>query len=498
MEKRYWNLAKDPFLTCLLAFLCAVGIASLIEFSLEVTLLLIAFGLSFVVYAFRSVAEKESRRKVFVFCGILLCFSLGILRYQVRDLHIINEGLLEALGEEVSVELILTKEPVVKGDKRVYVGEALGYGREKIIVRADLYPEFSYGDRVLFTGRLEKPKSFNLSNGRVFNYGEFLSKDDIFLTLSFAQGEFVSQGSPNFIKKSLFSIKELFVRNLERVVSEPEAGLLSGILLGKEDSLGSYWEEKFRITGLSHIVVLSGYNITLVSESFLKIFSFLSGAAAIWGSILGITLFSVAVGGGASVIRAALMALIIIIARATGRTYFAGRALILVAFLMVFLNPKILIFDLGFQLSFLSAGALIWGVPLFKSYTARLRDFFNLKEIFIATLTTQLFVLPLLLYTTGSFSLTGIVVNILVLPVIPVIMFLGFITGVVGFFGSASSFLFGALSELLLRYVLIVVEFFSRIDFLNVSIRSFPWFFVFLSYGLFGYLFFKLKKERIG
>ncbi|MEK7151852.1 MAG: ComEC/Rec2 family competence protein, partial [Patescibacteria group bacterium] len=182
-------------------------------------------------------------------------------------------------------------------------------------------------------------------------------------------------------------------------------------------------------------------------------------------------------------------------ARATGRTHDITIALFLAGFLMLLHNPKILMFDPSFQLSFLATLGLIYGAPLIEKYFHLVPTRFQLREFATATIATQIFVLPLLLYMTGEFSMVALPVNLLVLVFIPLTMLFGFLTGVVGFVSTTLSVPFAAVSYLFLAYELQVVEFFSSLPFASVSVRYFPlWLLIFL-YILISAMIFRFYKN---
>lgn len=498
MEKDFSSIVHDKLVIFLTGFLLSVFISSFAPFGVSAAGSLLILALSMWVYGTREIEDEIFRKKVLIVSIFICACSIGMLRYIAKDFHIIDPYLLAQKEKTASLEVTIISEPREKASYREYIGTLNSYGKEKILVRADLYPEFMYGDKVLFTGTLDEPRTFETETGRVFDYPAYLSKDDIYLILAFAEGSLLSKGNGNVIKEKLFTFKNAFIEKLERNIPDPESSLLSGILLGSEDSLGKEWEDRFRTTGISHIVVLSGYNITLVAESVLKLLTFLPLRAALLGSSIGIILFTLAVGGGASVVRASSMALLVILARATGRKYMIGRALLIVGGVMVFINPKVLVFDFGFQLSFLATIALIWLAPLLSPCLEWCPDKGNLREILSATLATQVTVLPLLLYTTGIFSIMSFPVNMLILPFVPLTMFLGFVTGAVGFLGSWLAFPFGVISQFLLLYILKIVELFSSLQFLTLSLHSFSWIFLVITYGALGYFFLRLKiwQER--
>jgi len=118
-----------------------------------------------------------------------------------------------------------------------------------------------------------------------------------------------------------------------------------------------------------------------------------------------------------------------------------------------------------------------------------------LREIASATIATQLFVLPLLLFHTGELSIVGVLVNLLVLPVVPLIMLIGFTSGMLGFLTSWLAFPFAAITQLLLFYVLKVVEFFSSLPLASIRIPYFPLIFMLVLYTLYGFIFLKFSKS---
>jgi ComEC/Rec2-related protein len=196
--------------------------------------------------------------------------------------------------------------------------------------------------------------------------------------------------------------------SIEKMIPEPESGLLSGLLLGSKKALSDEWVERFRASGLVHMVVLSGYNITIVADSIIKFFSFLPVFVSNIFAVFGILAFALMTGATPTTVRASIMALVAIFSRHTGRTYLAGRALIFAGFVMVLNNPKILAFDFSFQLSFLATVAIILLSPKIKDYLNFVTEKFGLREIVASTLATQIFVAPLLLFRSGQLSILSL------------------------------------------------------------------------------------------
>ncbi|MCH8329246.1 MAG: ComEC/Rec2 family competence protein [Nanoarchaeota archaeon] len=185
-------------------------------------------------------------------------------------------------------------------------------------------------------------------------------------------------------------------------------------MLGTKQSLGEELKQDFIDTGIVHIVVLSGYNVTIVSDAIVGFFGyFLSGMVAFSLGLISIVFFAIMTGAGATIVRASIMAILVLIARRIGRTYEITRALLLAGLVMLIHNPWILVFDISFQLSFLATVGLIYLAPRFEKYVRFLPKFWDIRGIFAATIATQLFVLPFILYKMGTLSLVSPFVNLL-------------------------------------------------------------------------------------
>lgn len=427
---------------------------------------------------------------------VILAAGLGTLRLAVAEQSQGNPLLDERVGSKVSAEGVVIDEPDERENNTALMVRFESVGAEvfhdKVLVRTERYPKFHYGDRVRVEGKLERPQSFETDTGRVFDYPQYLAKDGIFYQVNFAKVSLLSAGGGNPLKSTLFSIKDAFLARVSRVIPEPQAGLLGGLVVGAKQSLGKELLDMFRITGIIHIVVLSGFNITIVANFIMRFFGLIfyrrgkegkKGMSSLIAGAVSIILFVIMVGASATAVRAGAMALIGLLALATGRTSVITRALILTGFLMVLQNPHILLFDPSFQLSFLATLGLIQLSPRIEARLMRVPKFWGLRTIIAATLATQLFVLPLLLYNTGQFSVVGLLVNLLILPLVPLTMLFGFLTGVVGFISSILSLPFAFISYALLTYELKIVEWFSSIPFAAITIPYFPAWLMLLLYG---------------
>jgi competence protein ComEC len=239
-------------------------------------------------------------------------------------------------------------------------------------------------------------------------------------------------------------------------------------------------------------VALSGFNVAIVAEAIMKLFrTFLSQAWSISWGIISIILFAVMTGAGSTIIRASIMAILALIARATGRTYQATRALILAGAIMVLFNPLILFYDISFQLSFIATFGIIHLAPRMEKYFRWLPKILDLPSIASTTAAAYVFVLPFLLYKIGVFSVVALPVNILILPFIPATMFFGFVASLLGLISSYIALPFSFISHLLLGYELGIIKWFSSLSFASINIGHFSMAYVILIYLIFFYLLFR-------
>lgn len=414
-------------------------------------------------------------KKYFLIAIFILALSLGVWRYDLKESKskIGDDKLSSLVGEKTTLVGIIDDEPKVT-EKSTKL--TVKIDDQKVEINAGLFPRFKYGDKIKAYGKLEKPEGY---------YKDYLAKDDIFYELSFANASLISSGHGSFIKSKLFDFKNTFTNKINLLIKEPESSLLAGLLLGAKNSLGKVWQEDFRKAGVSHIVALSGYNITIVAEGIIASLSFLPRVLSLSAGAFGIFLFAIMTGGSATVLRASVMALLVLLAKATNRTYDVVRALCVAGLFMVIQNPKILVFDVSFQLSFLSTLALIFVSPILERRFLFITEKYRLRELILSTISTQIFVLPFIFYKMGMISLVSLPANILILPIIPTIMLLGFITGILSFLSTLLALPFAFISSLLLSYILKVIKLFADLSFSSLTIENFPLVLVVLIYLVF-------------
>ncbi|KKU67949.1 MAG: ComEC/Rec2-related protein [Parcubacteria group bacterium GW2011_GWA2_47_16] len=432
--------------------------------------------------------------------------ALGMFRYDLSELHKYNPFLERSLGKEVTLRGIISDEAderesssrlAVTLDSAVLEKEEISI-TGKILVITNLYPKWQYGDRLELFGFIAKPKNFSDETTlREVDYRAYLAKDGIYYEMFRPRVTLLSGGQGSWLVEKLFAFKGAFIGNTSRLIPEPHAALLGGLVVGAKQSLGKKLLDDFRTVGVIHIVVLSGYNITIIAYFIEWLFSRFRKSLRLILASVGIVLFAVMVGASATVVRATIMALLVLLARSTGRIYAVTRALLIAGFFMLLHNPKILVFDTSFQLSFLATVGLIYFSPLIEPKVKWITEKWKLREIVVATISTQIFVLPFLLYKTGLFSVVSLPVNLLILTAIPATMLLGFLAGISAFVSTmlALPFAYGAYA--LLAYELGVVEWFARLPFASITLAAFPSWLVILVYLFYFVIYLRLRPRSV-
>ena len=489
---------KIFYISCL-GFIFGVLLRSFLFIDFYITILVLS--LAFVLLIYFTLLSKNINKNVWaiVFFCFIFTFSLGVMRFHIRDVANFKaeQVLAGSIDQKIELKGIVVDDPVNTSKNTKLIVKLNEHKDIRILVSMSLDDSIKYGDEVSFKGKLELPENFITDTGKEFDYVNYLKKDEIYFLVSFANVEVLSEGHGNFIKKHLFDFKNSFLEKINYAITPPESNLMAGLILGERANFSKEEREAFIRTGTIHIIALSGYNITIVAEWFMKLFKFLPVNLGLGMGMLAIILFVIMTGGASTGVRAGIMATLVLVARATGRTYDVGRALILAGIFMIIFNPMILVFDVSFQLSFIATVAVIFLTPRLEKYFIWVTPRFGMRDIISVTFSAYIFVLPFILYKMGNLSLVALPANILVLPFIPFTMLIGFITGGLGFISSFLSLVSGYVSYLFLHYELSVINFLSNLSFASYTIKNFPLVLVILIYAYFMYFLFGKSIKKL-
>ena len=270
-------------------------------------------------------------------------------------------------------------------------------------------------------------------------------------------------------------IRDKFADKIREYIPSTAADLGLGYLLGQKNSLPVELETALRATALTHIVVASGYNLTILTRFARRFFIKVSKNFAMFISVVMVCGFVLMIGFSPSMTRAGLVAILSLIAWYFGRKFNPLFLLIFVAAVTLIISPGN-IYDLGWQLSFASFFGVMILAPLLKNYFfGDSKDVNSLVQIFFETLSAQLVTLPLILYTFGVFSTVSIFANLAVLPLVPAAMLFAFLTGVFGFILPILAPLTGYIAKLILDYSIYAIYFFANVTGAQFSLNISPY-----------------------
>lgn len=396
------------------------------------------------------------------------------------------------VGKTVELSGIVNDDPDIRL-KNQHLNIKLKDKDINILVTVQRGIEFSYGDNVIVRGVLSEPENFITNSGKEFNYKRYLANQDIYFMIKNGDLEIISSDNGNKIKSLLYKFRTNFIANINRVIPMPESDLANGIIIGARGGFDEDTKNEFIETGTIHIIALSGYNVSIVAEEVMKVFSLVfSQITSIVLGIVVILLFIVMTGASSTAIRAGIMATIMLLGRMTGRNYLAGRALVIAGLVMIAYDPRVL-FDMSFQLSFIATGGVLFLTPKIINWFRFLPMRFGIREMVASTFSATISVLPILLYLTGVLSLVSIPANILILLFIPTAMLFVFITGISGFISPIISIPFGFISYMILLYILSVIHLLGKLSFASFTIHSFP---LFLTIGIYIFLIWWVFKKK--
>ncbi len=497
LSRSYWLALANSVLPLQIPlnrglWLVLAGIVTLISF--------IIFILRFFRSRLRSkLFKRPSSTLLLIFLSVSV-FFLGAARYHSTipfvDAHYIS------WYSDREYEVLVTGVVVSPPDERdTYINlrvdtNEVNTGDETLrvhgLILARLAPtgNWHYGDEVRLRGYLKTPPS-----GEGFSYQDYLARQGIRAYMPDAEATLLPFVGGNSLLRLVYAFKEQAVTRIYQILPDPEASLLAGILLGNDNGLPADLQQAYKNTGTAHIIAISGFNIAIIAWLFVALFSRLLGKrkGAIV-AVLGIILYTVLVGATASVVRAAIMGGLAIFARQVGRRQNGLITLSFTAAVMAIFNPLIL-WDVGFQLSFAaSSGLILYAQPL-EDWAVRLISRFipseKAKKIagpisayLLFTLAAQLTTLPIMAYQFGRVSLISLVANPFILPAQPAVMILGGLALLLSFIYLPLGKLAAWAAWPFIAYTNRAVEFFNNVPHGVIVLGEFSLVFVLLFYVL--------------
>ena len=386
----------------------------------------------------------------------------------------------------------------VRADSLRPTGSVQAFGVHGLaLMRAPRYPQPQVGDRLQASGWLDAPAPF-----ADFDYAALMARRGVYSALTGIRSLAVLKPAALVVcpanvpgagaitcgglwwQRRLQAVRASSLAVIARDFPQPHAALLSGILLGVDSGLPRTLQADFRTTGTAHIIAISGFNISVIAAILM------SGLGSVLGqrrarplALLGIAAYTVLAGADASVVRAALMGALVIVAQGLGRPAQALTALIFAAVAMTAWEPRTL-WDVGFQLSVgATLSLLLYSRPLQSAVTALAQRWAGptgvriasvLGEFTVLTAAAQVLTLPLTAYYFRQLSVVGLLANLIVLPAQPAVMVLGGLATVAGLISPALGQMLAWVVWPFLAYTIQCVQLLARVPFAALPLDSFP------------------------
>ena len=429
-------------------------------------------------------AEHPHRRRI---ATLTLVLILGAWRWQMAQPRFGPHNLASYNDRGmVMVEGYVSAEPDIRSSRtqlqvtveRITLDDEPLDVRGKLLATVSLYPAYAYGDRVRCYGKLETPPILD-----DFDYREYLAARGVYSLMRWASIEPLQAYGGNPLLRALYQLKTTLRHRIDRILPHPEAGLLQGILLGLRHTLPHDLAQAFRVAGLSHIIVVSGFHVSTLMQAW-----FFGSRRWMhrWTSLglgLGVLGLLVAfIGPSPSVMRAGLVGGLFMIAQLVGRRATPLASLAATALVMTAVNP-LLLHSVGYQLSFAATLALVLLQPrLAEGVYARLYGGSDaapawtriLWEILLTTFAAQMVTLPIVWANFRQISTVALLANALVLPVLPLILIPGLLVTLLSLPAPGLARLAGYALWLPLRWITEVARTLSALPWASIPVPQLP------------------------
>ena len=335
------------------------------------------------------------------------------------------------------------------------------------LVYAPLYPEHEFGDLLLIHGRLEEAPVY-------------LQNEGVLAVISFPKIELIGKDQAPWFSSTIYRLRDDLALVLSQTLGEPQASLAQGIVLGLRENIPASVNEDFTMSGASHILAVSGLNLSIVAGVLIGAGTSIFGRRHYiyaWLGLVGIWVYAALTGLGPPVVRSAIMVSLYLLAEISGRQKDSPNALLIAAAVMSLINPFVLQ-SVSFQMSFAATAGLIFITPMLeknpgslgtnKRLSGPVRSLWNNIAVTIGAVAATI---PLSIYYFGVFSPLSPITSLLLLPVVAPVIIIGLSSGILGLLFPPLGYVLGLLNWPLLTYMLVVTRMMSDLPFSHFNME---------------------------
>lgn len=344
--------------------------------------------------------------------------------------------------------------------------------------------KLKYGDKIEFYLEYEKPSTARNYMG--FDYSNYLKTKKIFGTVNLKEEdvEIISHDNSNIILRKIYELRNLMKTKIEKLLPKETSGLCLGMLIGETSGIEENMQENFRDSNLSHILAVSGANVSYIIVSITYIFNKMCLRKRLSKiiSIILLILFMLLTGCTSSVNRACIMAILMLIAELLYRKSDVYNNLAISALILLIINPYSLL-DIGFQLSYMGTIGIVF-------LHDRIRNFIKINnkivkyffEMIVVTTCANLAIIPIMMFHFNTISLTFYFSNIIVGPILGIVAIIGFIMFFISLIFTPISSLIAIVLNLMLKFIIKIAEITANMPFSKIIIITPSFFFIIVWY----------------
>ncbi|MBI3631544.1 MAG: ComEC/Rec2 family competence protein [Candidatus Staskawiczbacteria bacterium] len=445
-----------------------------------------------------SVFFKRDNLAITSFCIFFLV--LGIIRLQISEFNILNNELrkLNNKGETTLIGKIISEPDVRENSQKLKI--KIENPKGIVLATVGRYPEYKFLDKLKIIGKLEIP-----AETEDFSYKNYLLKDGIYSVMAFPKVELLGQEKTapvDLVYAEILKFKQKLRESIRKNYSPPQSLILEGTILGDNGVMSQDLKNKLNITGLRHIIAVSGTHVVILSAILISLLLAMGlwRQQAFYVSVTFIWIYIILTGLPASGVRAGIMGTLFLLAEKLGRQSTATRIITMAGAVMVAQNPLLLLYDVGFQLSFLASMGIIYFNPFFTNLFIKFAfskkfKVKNLINIISTTFAAQIFTLPVMVYNFGNISLVSPITNLLVLPIVSGLMIFGFLSSILGIMSQSLGWIFSVPCWFLLTYFIKVIDIFSQ-PWAVKTIKNIHWIWIVISYFILSIIVYWLQKNK--